>query len=1023
MYNLKLRHWNEKPYTRTGDILIAVNPYQWYDDLYTSDKRTYYSNRLVWDDINEEDPRTSMEPHVYEVSALAYRGLRDSACTVNQSILVSGESGAGKTETVKICLNHIASVQRGRDAFLFEEEGLDPTVQRVVQSNPLLEAFGNAQTRRNDNSSRFGKYLLLQFQCDAVNPHESNFIPPKRCALVGSHCDVYLLETNRVVRHAAAERTFHIFYQLLSQDTGVKSQYWPRLANATAKDFKYIGTPELSVIEGMTDKERFNETLQALELVDISGRKLKTLMQALAVVLQLGQLGFNAKNGDADKSSVSTTADLEALAELMGVSAEDLTIALTERTFTTGNETHKVPLSTESAFDACDALAKEVYHKVFLWVTKHINAATSADTRNIDPYETAMGSIGMLDIFGFETFDVNRFEQLCINYANEKLQQKFTEDIFTNVQKEYEAEGIPLKDIWYDDNANVLQLIEGRTGLLALLNEECVRPKGNDFDYCQKLLAINKDSPALVVHKMDRMSFGIKHYAGTVMYSAELFVAHNVDTLPTDLQACAEKSTNGIVNMARLDLSTDNGDSSKGNQRRRQSNIAAPTVWTKYRQQLFTLMTNLRATESRYIRCIKPNTQKKPLVMEHLPVVEQLRCAGVVAGITITRSVFPNRLPNQLVLMRFSNLVDKLNMHHPPGRSLEERQAAECRALLSLALKDRETQDLNGNPVKAFAVGKSKTYFRAGALEWLEAHRVSGLDSVAIVIQRFARGWLVRHSNRESRRKRRQAALDAERKKQEQKEREERERREAEDRRRRRAIEFKEYEEEIRRLERAIAEADMNRKNRLQKAKQDKEDKLTNIADLKAQIENLESSKIKETAALKVRQQYQLNENMKLIAFLKKENKRVQKRQIKTEFEHNDASETSEKLNASMNFADKSLSDLNVSATKTEIRHKSLAEQFRDTQTLNKELRLDVDKSQDKYMEEARARLQLQKGINQIVSTVQKKCRNKGLVEDVIVTALSVENETKAIMAGLDVETTDPNLVFGDDSEVSIELE
>jgi myosin-5 len=253
LFNLKCRHIEGNPYTRTGDIIIAVNPFQWFTFLYTDAKRTYYSNRLVWE-VNEQDPRDEMEPHVYECSSLAYKGLAFGG--LDQSILVSGESGAGKTETVKICMNHMASVQKG---LLEIKEGdtpdeLDPVVKRVVQSNPLLEAFGNSKTRRNDNSSRFGKYLQLQFDNSVAKTMDVNNKDPSRCVLAGSKCEVYLLEKNRVTGHDMAERTYHIFYQVLAAPDSEKKKFWDGLPGTHNQSFKYIMDQHTLKIEGMTDE-------------------------------------------------------------------------------------------------------------------------------------------------------------------------------------------------------------------------------------------------------------------------------------------------------------------------------------------------------------------------------------------------------------------------------------------------------------------------------------------------------------------------------------------------------------------------------------------------------------------------------------------------------------------------------------------------------------------------------------------------------------------------------------------------
>jgi len=345
-----------KPYTRTGDIIIAVNPFQWFTELYTEKKRVYYSNRLVWEAAGN-DPRDGMEPHVYEVSALSYKGLAFKK--INQSILVSGESGAGKTETVKICMNHIASVQKGAHSSSSGDH-LDPVVQRVVESNPLLEAFGNAKTERNDNSSRFGKYLQLQF--DMSTSGSSDMIgSSSRCGLAGSKCDVYLLEKNRVTGHSDRERTYHIFYQICDAPESDKSSIWPFLKGKKTTDFKYIGAPGTGItIEGMTDAEHFAKTKETLELIGVKGDRFLMMMRAICVVMQCGNLTFGALKGDKDKSEITSKTELKSLANLMGVGEDDLTLAFTERTMKTKTESYKVPLNTEFASDACDAFGKSL---------------------------------------------------------------------------------------------------------------------------------------------------------------------------------------------------------------------------------------------------------------------------------------------------------------------------------------------------------------------------------------------------------------------------------------------------------------------------------------------------------------------------------------------------------------------------------------------------------------------------------------------------------------------------------------
>ncbi len=523
--------------------MIAVNPYQWFSDLYSISQRLYYGQALVWHPLvatkTTEDPRVHLPPHVYEASCLAYKGLLKHK--EDQSILVSGESGAGKTETVKILLGDIASVQKGPSATM--GVGDNEIVRKVLDSNPLLEAFGNARTLRNDNSSRFGKYLQLQFDRESSS----------RCVLAGSKCEVYLLEKSRVTMHHPQERTYHIFYQLLAAPEDTKLQIWSGLANTDNESFDYVGWTTTTTIEGKSDAERFQLTVQALELIGLRGESLLTLWRAICIVLQLGNLDFIPDPQNSDASLVDDEEELDSLSELIGIQSSQLKAALTIRTVQARSETFQVPLTADKAKESTDAFAKEIYAKTFLWLVRAINDATCAE-RNYNPSKhrnsladtirarstgatTSIpsvssheyGIIGLLDIFGFETFEVNRFEQMCINYANEKLQQKFTQDIFRSVQIEYEMEGIELQEITYDDNTDVLDLVEGRMGLLAFLNEECVRPKGSDKTFVYKAQSMNKGNPCFfrAKHASDH-EFGIKHYAGKVTYDATNFVVKNM---------------------------------------------------------------------------------------------------------------------------------------------------------------------------------------------------------------------------------------------------------------------------------------------------------------------------------------------------------------------------------------------------------------------------------------------------------------------------------------------------------------
>jgi myosin-5 len=708
-----------------------------------------------------------VDPHVYETSSLSYRGL---ACdNQNQSILVSGESGAGKTETVKILMSHLAMVQSGGG----ENDGTDASgsgghndiIRRVLDSNPLLEAFGNAKTSRNDNSSRFGKFIQLQF--DAEDPHTAALrgkrIPS--AVLAGSKCVTYLLEKSRVVlNESSSERGYHIFYQLLAAPDDYKSKLFPKLVGTTPASFTYLGPTNTNRIEGKTDGEQFALTSAALLTLGISEQTLEVLMKSMVIVLQLGQLIFDKDPANDENSAITSTEELEDLATLMGMHVDDIRQALTNRTVTARNDTYKVPLNDVAAKDCCDAFAKEIYSRMFDWLVTKINHATSAEL-NFNGEDTNSNTnnntnksykiIGLLDIFGFESFEINRFEQLCINYANEKLQQKFTQDIFRSVQAEYEFEGIELGEVEFADNADVLKLVEGRMGLISVLNEECVRPRGNDISFVSKVTTMNKDSEYLIKNKRFRdFQFGIEHYAGPVTYEATNFVKKNMDNLPQDLKECAKKCSNSLireelVREQEAPTSSPSGSAAPnaraaGFRRQGSSSLVASTVATKFRTQLTTLMHNIGETRTRYIRCIKPNQEKLPNKMHHTSTMAQLRCAGVVAAVTISRSAFPNRLEHSTTLERFACLSTN---RAPSSKDSKEQVEVALTQLLKLMEKSKD----DGSTQKAFVCGKTRVYFRAGSLEFLEAQRLTALSDKAISLQAQFRRYFASRLYQETR--------------------------------------------------------------------------------------------------------------------------------------------------------------------------------------------------------------------------------------------------------------------------------
>lgn len=440
-----------------------------------------------------------MPPHVYATSSGAYRGLVSRGR--NQSILVSGESGAGKTETVKILMGHIA--------YIASKEG-DKTIDKLLKANPLLESFGNAKTVRNDNSSRFGKFSQLEFDVNSI--------------LVGSKCVTYLLEKSRVVAQSSNERNYHILYQLLASSQQNKDGLF--LTGKGPADFLFTngGDTQTTVIEGITDSDRYNLTVEALELLGIGPKLRRLLEQALTGVLYLGEVSFYAEEGHADEAAINHSSTkhegaLLACCELLGVENELFSKATVCRTIDVEGQKLDVPLTIDQALSGRDALAKEIYARLFQWLVLVINFNTSFAVQYVTRGAVGRGgcaTISLLDIFGFESFAINRFEQLCINYANEKLQQKFTQDVFKTVQEEYKSEGLNWESIGFQDNADVLELLEGRKGVIAILNEECLVPKGSDSNFLSK---IKKECGTLQIFSVSHVhpdEFAIQHFAGKV---------------------------------------------------------------------------------------------------------------------------------------------------------------------------------------------------------------------------------------------------------------------------------------------------------------------------------------------------------------------------------------------------------------------------------------------------------------------------------------------------------------------------
>jgi len=1040
LFNVKVRQNRALPYTRTGDILIAINPYKYYERLTNEACKDLYANKLVWED-HEKDPRLLVEPHIYEISSLCYKGL--AAEKQDQSILVSGESGAGKTETVKICMKHIAIIQNGPTTGVPCEESV--VINRILESNPLLEAFGNAKTSRNDNSSRFGKYINLQFSKKDRLPG----MKFERWELAGSKCDVYLLEKSRVTTHEMSEGTYHIFYYILGTTDELKAQVWDGLKGTNYDSYKSVMTPPyIRKIEGNTDGENYELTLKTLDFIHVGGAELVTLMRAITISLTLGNIMFDGE----ETASIGTKKDFDNAVELLGVESEMLKAALLEKTMKTRNESMKVPLKPQLAWEACQAFAKEIYARLFLWLVREINSATCGEENYEGGGKSDFGIIGLLDIFGFESFKVNGYEQLSINYANEKLQQKFTKDIFQAVQLEYEAEGIDLDQISYDDNSDILDLIEGKKGLIKQLNEQGKMQSGSDklfvsavFKENKKYTWNKKTNPQgciLTDIKGGPLGFIIHHYAGQVKYTAAGFRERNVDKLPEDLQLCAKTSVNEIVSkhlnndcMMKTEVQVE-----------KKGKAGDATIWTKFKTMLDSLMLNLTTTRSRYIRCVKPNKVKKPLLLQHFTTVEQLRCAGVVAAVSITRSAFPTKLSHKEAVQKFKIMAAS-------GAKISgDDWASKC-----IDLMDPVLESMAKDGVKGYVMGNSNVYFRGGVMEYLEGSRAKFLLKWVIKLQRFGRGYLVRKALvalKAAAKAKKEAEELAERLKKEAEELAERMaafeklapqstqiaywfrcvvarrklnklikkmRNKAKNAAKKAAIKIQsivrmhidqgKFEAIMKEEKEKIV---LRNKARVMKEKQEAIEKAAEQAlvdakkEAEKKIEEYMAKASEDAANTKLelkrakQQQTLIDESGNVIEFLRSANSKIRGQTETVRKENKSLKENNARLMEANASASQTFSALNDHKKKLEDTNTKLNNNVTAYKEQLEKLKEDVKTRQQYYLSEAESRLTYQKTMAQIVNSIQDDCKDANLVEDVVILALECEAASESQRAAME---------------------
>uniref|UniRef100_A0A8C9SQ28 Myosin IB n=1 Tax=Scleropages formosus TaxID=113540 RepID=A0A8C9SQ28_SCLFO len=668
--NLKNRFDHSEIYTYIGSVVISLNPYRPLP-IYTADKVEEYRNRNFYE----------LSPHIYALADEAYRSLRDQ--DKDQCILITGESGAGKTEASKLVMSYVAAVcGKGQEVNKVKEQ--------LLQSNPVLEAFGNAKTVRNDNSSRFGKYMDIEFDFKG-DP-------------LGGVISNYLLEKSRVVKQPRGERNFHIFYQLLSGSVH-PSQYTPININPTVMRFRLVSQNAMQIVGFMED-----EVQSVLELV--------------AAILKLGNIEFKPEsrvNGFDESRLFTISIDLKEMCELLGIEQSALERAFSFRTVEARLDKVSTTLNVAQAYYARDALAKNLYSRLFSWLVTRINE--SIKVRGL-----RKKVMGVLDIYGFEIFEDNSFEQFIINYCNEKLQQIFIELTLREEQEEYVREGIEWTNIEYFNNAIICDLIENnQNGILAMLDEECLRPGTvTDETFLDKLNTIcadhqhfesrlSKNSKFLTDHTLPHNCFRIQHYAGKVLYRVEGFVDKNNDLLYRDLSQVMFKANHSLMKLLFPE-----GNPNKVNLKR------PPTAGFQFRASVGTLMKNLLTKNPNYIRCIKPNDKKAAHIFTESLVCHQVRYLGLMENVRVRRAGYAFRQAYEPCLERYKMLC-KQTWPHWKGPAREG---------VEVLLTDLQI------PNEEFSYGRSKIFIRnPRTLFTLENKRAQCLEDLATLIQKIYRGW------------------------------------------------------------------------------------------------------------------------------------------------------------------------------------------------------------------------------------------------------------------------------------------
>ncbi|XP_063809706.1 myosin-15 [Pseudophryne corroboree] len=699
--NLRRRYSNWMIYTYSGLFCVTVNPYKWLP-VYKTEVVTAYKGKR----------RSEAPPHIFSIADNAYHDMLRNR--ENQSMLITGESGAGKTVNTKRVIQYFATVAAIGDPTGKKNQPATKTggtlEDQIIQANPALEAFGNAKTLRNDNSSRFGKFIRIHFGTTGK--------------LSSADIEIYLLEKSRVIFQQPGERSYHIFYQIT---TGKKSELIDMLLVTTNPYDFHFSSQGVVTVDNLDDSEELLATDQAFDILGFISDEKYGAYKLTGAIMHFGNMKFKQKQRE-EQAEPDGTESTDKAAYLMGVSSSELVKGLMHPRVKVGNEYVTKGQSVEQVVYAVGALAKGIYDRMFKWLVVRIN-------KTLDTKLPRQFFIGVLDIAGFEIFDFNSFEQLCINFTNEKLQQFFNHHMFVLEQEEYKKEGIDWEFIDFGlDLQACIDLIEKPMGILSILEEECMFPKATDMTFKSKLYdnhlgkSPNLQKPRIDKKRKYEAHFELVHYAGVVPYNIMGWLEKNKDPLNETVVGLFQKSSNKLLAcLFENYISSDSAD--QGGEKKRKKGASFQTVSSMHKENLNKLMTNLRATSPHFVRCIIPNETKTPGAMDPFLVLHQLRCNGVLEGIRICRKGFPNRVMYADFKQRYRILNPSAI---PEDKFVDSRKASE---------KLLGTLDIDQTQ---YRFGHTKVFFKAGLLGHLEEMRDERLSKILTLIQARARGKLMR---------------------------------------------------------------------------------------------------------------------------------------------------------------------------------------------------------------------------------------------------------------------------------------